>query len=77
MVGALLCYLQLARSDRLAGAGLIAAGIILNLAAAAAQASGTILITVVWPFDHNSVFHIIQTVALVVLLLGLRRGLAA
>jgi hypothetical protein len=29
------------------------------------------------PLDHNGVFHLVQIVAVVVLTVGLRRGLAA
>jgi hypothetical protein len=76
MLAALGIYLQLARTGRLAGSGLIAAGILLNLVAAAIQASGAITLTLFVPFDHNGVFHLVQMVALVVLTIGLLRGMA-
>jgi hypothetical protein len=76
MLVALGIYLQLARTSRLEGAGIIATGILLNLVAAAIQASGTVTVTVVVPFDHNGVFHLVQIVALVVLTRGLARGMA-
>jgi hypothetical protein len=75
MLAALGMYLSLAAGRQLPGAGLVAAGIALNLAAAAIQASGSIRLTILVPFDHNGVFHLVQVVALVVLTLGLVRGL--
>jgi hypothetical protein len=76
MVGALGIYLFLARKRCLAGAGTVAAGIMLNIVAATIQATGTIAVTIVVPFDHNGVFHLVQIVALIVLTRGLARGMA-
>mgnify|MGYP001594929904 CR=1 FL=1 len=76
MLGALGIYLFLARKRRLAGAGTVAAGILLNIVAATIQATGTISVTIMVPFDHNGVFHLIQIVALIVLTRGLARGMA-
>jgi hypothetical protein len=76
MLGALGIYLFLARKRRLAGAGTVAAGILLNIVAATIQATGTITVTIMVPFDHNGVFHLIQIVALIVLTRGLARGMA-
>jgi hypothetical protein len=76
MFGALGIYLLLAQQRRLAGAGTVAAGIFLNIVAAAIQSTGTISVTIIVPFDHNGVFHLVQIVALVVLTRGLARGMA-
>ena len=76
MLGALGIYLFLARKRRLAGAGTVAAGILLNIVAATIQATGTISVTIIVPFDHNGVFHLVQIVALIVLTRGLARGMA-
>ncbi len=76
MLGALGIYLYLALKRRLAGAGIVAAGILLNIVAALIQAIGTISVTIIVPFDHNGVFHLVQLVALVVLTRGLARGMA-
>ena len=76
MFGALAVYLLLAVQRRLADAWIVAAGILLNIVAAAIQASGTISLTIIVPFDHNGVFHLVQLVALVVLTRGLVRGMA-
>jgi len=73
MLAALGMYLLLAVSRQLEGAGIIAVGVLLNIAAAAVQASN-ISLTVVVPLDHNGVFHLVQMVALVFLTHGLLRG---
>ena len=75
MLAALGIYLRLAQTGRLAGSGLIAAGILLNLVAAVIQASGAITLILIEPFDHNGVFHLVQMVTLVVLTIGLGRGI--
>jgi hypothetical protein len=75
MLAALGMYLSLSAKRRLAGAGVVAAGIALNIAAAAIQASGSINVTLFVPFDHNGVFHLVQVLALVVLAVGLLRGM--
>jgi hypothetical protein len=75
---ALAVYAALALRRQLPGAGIVAAGILLNLIAAAVQASDTIGVSLAGvPLDHNGVFHLVQIVAVVVLTVGLRRGLAA
>jgi len=58
------------------GAGWVAAGLALSLAAGAAQAVDTISLRLVWTFDHNGVYHLLQGAGLAVLLLGLRGMLA-
>jgi hypothetical protein len=71
MLAALGMYLSLALKRKLPGAGIIAAGILLNIAAAAVQAVDSIAITIIVPFDHNGVFHLVQTAALIMLTAGL------
>jgi len=75
MLAALGVYGWLAFGNRLSGSGVIAAGIVLNLLAAAVQASGAVSVVLVVPFDHNGVFHLLQLIALVVLTIGLVRGM--
>jgi len=58
------------------GAGWVAAGLAISLAAGAAQAVDTISLRLVWTFDHNGVYHLLQGAGLAVLLIGLRRMLA-
>ena len=76
MVLALGAYVALAARHRLPGAGVVAAGIVLDLVAAGVQAS-----TLAWhvglPLDHNGLFHVAQAVALLVMLRGLGAGASA
>jgi hypothetical protein len=76
MLAALGMYISIALKRQLAGAATIAAGIVLNIVAAAIQASGTISMTFVVPFDHNGVFHLVQAVALLALTRGLTRSMS-
>lgn len=76
MLLALGIYLQLARSG-LRGAGLISAAIVLNMIAAAIQESESVSVTWIWAFDHNGIFHLVQMVAVVVLVVGLKKSLAS
>ena len=50
-------------------------GVGLNIVAATVQATQVVTFTLVWPFDHNGVFHLVQMIALVVLCAGLRHSL--
>jgi len=53
------------------GAAWMTAGVSLSLAAAAIQASPRIMVNIIWPFDHNGVFHLVQAAGLLLLLRGL------
>jgi hypothetical protein len=44
----------------------------LSLLVAAMQASGAVSFTLVWPFDHNGVFHLVQMIGIPLLVHGLR-----
>lgn len=70
MLAALVIYGWL-YSQGVAGAGLIAAGIGISIAAAVVQAT-SLQLTVVVPFDHNGLFHLIQLAGIVVLSSGVR-----
>ena len=72
MLLALTGYLWLSWRGTLAGAGWVTAAIGVNIAAAAIQASGTISFTLIWPFDHNGVFHLVQMLGIPLLVQGLR-----
>ena len=54
---------------------LMALGVALNIVAVAIQATRTVSFTLVWQFDHNGVFHVVETLAIAVLVVGLRVGL--
>ena len=74
MISALLIYSFLAAKHRLAGAEIVATAIFLNLVAAGVQAS-SISFTILFPFDHNGAFHLVQMIAIATLGLGLRKGM--
>lgn len=63
-------YVRLALRRKDAWPWLMAAGVGLNVVAAAVQQSAA-HIRLIWTFDHNGVFHLIQAVAVLVLLAGL------
>ena len=74
MLAALAMYVFLSTTGRLAGAGMMTAGIGLSIVAAAVQAS-TLSVRLIVPFDHNGLFHLVQLTATAALSNGLRRGL--
>ena len=71
LLAALAAYGTLA----VAGAGgwpaWVAAGVVLALAGAAVQARRRSRIRLVWEFDHNGIFHLLQTAGLIVIWVGL------
>lgn len=78
MLFALGAYGWLAINNQLPGAGWMAAGVLVTLIAAGVQSlwKGQVRpITFIWQFDQNGLYHIIQMVGVVLLLVGLRIGL--
>jgi hypothetical protein len=70
---ALLGYLWLGLIREQPGARLMTAGILVTLIAAVIQATRLVpQISVVWTFDHNGLFHIVQMLGVVLILAGLR-----
>lgn len=63
-------YARLAAHGR-QGAGVVAAGLAVSLAAGAVQASGPFVIRLGWAFDHNGVYHLVQLVGVGLLVRGL------
>jgi len=57
--------------DRRASFALMTAGMALSLLAALAQTQHSLSLTLIWEFDHNGVFHLIQAPALLMLAAGL------
>lgn len=53
-------YGTLAARGTLAGAGWITTGLVISIAAAAIQGTGSLSFTLIWPFDHNGIFHLVQ-----------------
>ena len=66
------CYIWLAWQGDLSGAWWMVAGILVTMIAAGIQASQAVSFTLIWPFDHNGVYHLVQIVALFLLAWGLR-----
>ena len=77
MTFALFTYGRLALRKRLNGAGLMTAGILISIIAAGFQASTGISIKLIWEFDHNGIFHLIQTVGVLFLIAGLRASMCS
>ena len=75
LIYALVVYIRLARRSE-AGALQLAAGIAVTLIAAVIQQSD-LSFTLVWPFDHNGIFHLVQIPGIVLMADGVRRRLRA
>jgi len=76
MLLALGAYAWLAATGRLPGAAWMAGGILLTLIAAALQATRVVpRLDLIWTFDHNGLFHLVQMPALVLLAFGLGAAL--
>ncbi|MHB1014345.1 MAG: DUF6962 family protein [Desulfurivibrionaceae bacterium] len=74
LLSALAIYTFLAATRRVKGDAVVALAILLNLAAAAVQASNISLHLLV-PFDHNGLFHLVQIVSTAILGWGLHLGM--
>jgi hypothetical protein len=74
LLSALAIYTFLAATHCLKGAAVVALAILLNLAAAGVQAS-PVSVHVLFPFDHNGIFHLVQMLSTAMLGLGLRLGM--
>lgn len=70
---ALFLYLRLASGPRRPGAAAMAAALGVSLGAGALQASGLGPVRLVWEFDHNGLFHLVQVAGLALMVAGLRR----
>jgi hypothetical protein len=75
MLFALGVYLWLTISRRLPGSSFITCGILLTIVAAIVQTIHTIAFTVVWQFNNNGLFHLIQMVGILFLVAGVRRSI--
>jgi len=64
-------YLVLWRRRSLRGAGWISIGLLVSAAAAVIQGTGALSFTLIWPFDHNGVFHLVQVPGVVAIAYGL------
>lgn len=78
MLFALSAYGWLTVTGQLPGAGWMTAGVLVTLIAAAVQAlwdGKARPVTFIWQFDQNGLYHLIQMVGVVLLLVGLRVAL--
>ena len=75
MVSALLGYIWLSTAEGRPGADLMSWGILFTIVAAAIQATKALTFTFIWPFDHNSVFHLLQIVGVALIIRGIRNSL--
>jgi hypothetical protein len=73
MLFALGLYLSLALARR-PGASLMTAGILVSILAAVVQVSA-LAVDLIWRLDHNSLFHLIQMVGVLLLFSGVRVSL--
>ena len=73
MLFALGAYIWLGTAKKLTGSWLMAAGIFVSMAAAGIQASKAVSFTLIWEFDHNGVFHLVQMPGMWLIYLGVKR----
>jgi hypothetical protein len=71
---ALAVYLRLAFKGK-PGAGLVVLGLVLSLAGGVLQAS-SLSLHVIWEFNHNGLYHLVQLVGVMFLVAGLRGTLS-
>jgi hypothetical protein len=72
----LLVYARLASAGRRPGAAAMAVALGVSLAAGAVQASDIDPVHLVWDFDHNGLFHLVQLLGLGLMIAALARLLA-
>jgi hypothetical protein len=76
LIFSLSAYIYLIVQGNPAGAVFMASGILISILAAGIQANKSISVNVIWEFDHNGIYHIVQIAGLIFLLIGLRGSLA-
>lgn len=74
MLFALAVYFVLAFQGKLRGAWWMVLGILITIIAAGIQASEAIHVQIIWEFDHNGIFHIVQMLGVLVIFLGLAKS---
>ena len=72
MVFALGAYIYLAIEQNQPGAWLMAGGILVSIAAAGIQTQKSVAVKIIWLFDHNGVYHLVQAIGLILIIAGLR-----
>jgi hypothetical protein len=74
LTAALCAYAWMAARGTLEGAGWMAAGVAASLLAAGFQAARSVRVRLVWEFDHNGIFHLVQALGVLLFGAGLCRG---
>jgi hypothetical protein len=75
MFFALAVYSWLAGRRRSPGASLLAVGVLITIIAGAIQASRSVSLELIWQFNHNGVFHLVQAVGIIFIWAGLHTSL--
>ena len=68
-------YSWLALKGQLNGSLIMAVGILVSIIAASIQATKNVSVKLIFEFDHNGIFHIVQIIGILFLLAGLRSSL--
>lgn len=59
------------------GAGLMVGGVVVTMIASAIQATEKVAVKLIWQFDNNGVYHLVQVPGIVLLYAGVKRSLVA
>ena len=73
---ALGAYILQVFRGQMGGAGYMSAGLLLTVCAGIIQVRRSMSCKFIWEFDHNGIFHLVQLLALFLLVVGLRRSFA-
>lgn len=73
----LVVYTYLTIKGKIPGSNWMALAVLLTIIAAVVQATGTVRFTLIWEFDHNGAFHLIQMPALYLFVKGLTKAFQA
>ena len=71
MLFSLVLYILLWTRKKLPGSQFMALGILVTIIAAVVQAIDSLSLKIIWEFDHNGIFHIIQIFGILLLMKGL------
>lgn len=74
MLYALSGYFWLAYTDKLKGSVYMTLGILITITASFIQTT-ELSVTLIWLFDHNGIYHLIQILGVISLVIGIKRGL--
>jgi len=72
MAVALIGYVWAAIQPQSENAWLFACGILIIIVGSVLQSCKSLYVVLIWPFDHNSLYHLCQTVGIVLLAIALR-----